>query len=333
MNNRKIYWHLPGFCSFRLLNQLIINLMRDYPEKFRENYQIGSVYGTFPGAIWNGGRAVIGIAGKKDIENILFGYNSKGIPVRFTWTNSLLEEKHLQDTYCNLIMKMADNGLNQVLVNTQVLEEYIRREYPKYKLISSTTKRITDKELLQKELLKDYYLVVLDYDLNHEEAVLKDLEPYAGRIEILVNEVCVPGCPKREEHYRQQSQMQLEFDVNTAFSCPNLSQTRSFEQCKSRPAFISNEEIGSYIDRGFVNFKIAGRGMPVDYVKESYLYFLVKDGERDFIRGKIDSLLQQVKKAAPAKTVPNKAATKGIMRYSDPNKKGNPMKGVPVRKK
>lgn len=129
MNNRKIYWHLPGFCSFRLLNQLIINLMRDYPEKFRENYQIGSVYGTFPGAIWNGGRAVIGIAGKKDIENILFGYNSKGIPVRFTWTNSLLEEKHLSDTYCNLIMKMADNGLNQVLVNTQVLEEYIRREY------------------------------------------------------------------------------------------------------------------------------------------------------------------------------------------------------------
>ena len=163
--------------------------------------------------------------------------------------------------------------------------------------------------------------------------MLKELEPYAGRIEILVNEVCVPGCPKREEHYRQQSQMQLEFDVNTAFSCPNLSQTRSFEQCKSRPAFISNEEIGSYIDRGFVNFKIAGRGMPVDYVKESYLYFLVKDEERDFIRGKIDSLLQQVKKTAPAKTVPNKAATKGIMRYSDPNKKGNPMKGVPVRKK
>ena len=140
--------------------------------------------------------------------------------------------------------------------------------------------------------------------------MLKELEPYAGRIEILVNEVCVPGCPKREEHYRQQ-----------------------FEQCKSRPAFISNEEIGSYIDRGFVNFKIAGRGMPVDYVKESYLYFLVKDEERDFIRGKIDSLLQQVKKAAPAKTVPNKAATKGIMHYSDPNKKGNPMKGVPVRKK
>ena len=33
--------------------------------------------------------------------------------------------------------------------------------------------------------------------------------------------------------------------------------------------------------------------MPLDYAKESCLYFLVKDGEREFIRGKIDRLLEQ----------------------------------------
>ena len=64
-----------------------------------------------------------------------------------------------------------------------------------------------------------------------------------------------------------------------------------------RPAFISNEQIGSYIERGFCNFKIAGRGMPQDYVKESYLYFLVKEEHREFIRGKIDALLAQFKAA------------------------------------
>ena len=169
MAAKEVYWHLPGFCYFRLLNQVIINLMKDYPEKFRDGYRSGSVYGTFPGAIWNGGRAVFGITGKNDIENILKIYNSRGIPVRFTWTNSLIEEKHLQDTYCNLIMRMADNGLNQVLVNTPVLEEYIRREYPDFKLISSTTKRITGVDGVLEELQKDYFLVVLDYDLNHNE--------------------------------------------------------------------------------------------------------------------------------------------------------------------
>ena len=93
-----------------------MNLMKDYPDCFREGYCIGSVYGTFPGAIWNGGRAVFGITGKDDIAAILKIYNSRGIPVRFTWTNSLLEEKHVYDTYCNLIMKLADNGMNQVFI-------------------------------------------------------------------------------------------------------------------------------------------------------------------------------------------------------------------------
>ena len=169
MADKKIYWHLPGFCYFRLLNQVLMNLMKDYPDCFEEKYCIGSVYGTFPGAVWNGGRAVFGITGIKDIRAILKLYNDRGVPVRFTWTNSLLEEKHIYDTYCNLIMKEADNGMNQVLVNRPVLEEYIRRQYPGFKLISSTTKRITGLDGLLEELNKDYFLVVLDYDLNHNE--------------------------------------------------------------------------------------------------------------------------------------------------------------------
>ena len=297
MNTHKIYWHLPGFCYFRLLNQVLMNLMKDYPDCFREGYCIGSVYGTFPGAIWNGGRAVFGITGKDDIAAILKIYNSRGIPVRFTWTNSLLEEKHVYDTYCNLIMTLADNGMNQVLVNQPVLEDYIRRDYPDFKLISSTTKRITDVKGLREELDKDYFLVVLDYDLNHNEEVLSAIQDKADRIEILVNEVCYPGCPKRSEHYRQQSRMQLEYDINTSFPCPNKTRERKFAECKDRPAFISNEQIQQYADQGFVNYKIVGRGMPMDFVKESYLYYLVKDDARSFIRDKIDTTMNQFAQA------------------------------------
>lgn len=297
MKAKEVYWHLPGFGSFRLFYQVLMNLMKDYPDKFRDGYKIGSVYGTFPGAIWNGGRAVYGLAGKNEIEKTLKLYNDRKVPVRFTWTNCLLEEKHVYDTYCNLIMKMADNGLNQVLVNAPVLEEYIRKEYPDFPVISSTTKRITTLEGIKAELEKDYDLVVLDYDLNHDEEVLKSLEPVADKIEILVDEVCFPGCPKRAEHYRQQSQMQLEFDVNTGFPCPNHTQKRGFEECMSRPSFISKEEIQGYIDRGYVNFKLVGRGLPMEYVKDSVIYYMVKDEAQDFIRGKIDGLFAQFEQA------------------------------------
>ncbi|MCH5340628.1 MAG: hypothetical protein J1E01_04085 [Acetatifactor sp.] len=301
MTQKTIYWHLPGFCYFRQLNLATITLMKEYPNCFRPGYKIGSVYGTFPGAIWNGGRVVMGLAGKRDIETTLKLYNSKGVPVRFTWTNSVLEEKHIYDTYCNLIMRLADNGMNQVLVNAPVLEEYIRREYPNYKLISSTTKRINETGGVLAELEKDYFLVVLDYDLNHDEKTLEAIGSEAGRVELLVNEVCSPGCPLRAEHYAQQSRAQLEFDVGELFHCPNSNQQKGFSECMKRPAFISNEEIGSYVDKGFVNFKIAGRGMPQNYVYEAYLYFLVKEDQRDFIRRRTDELMQKYRQTAGAR--------------------------------
>ncbi len=308
---KKIFWHLPGFCYFFKMNTKLIKLMKQYPEKFHEGYEIGSVYGTFPGAIWNGGRAVFGVMSKKDIKTVIDYYNSLGVPVRFTWTNSLLEEKHLNDTYCNLIMELANNGKNQVLVNRDVLGDYLRKTYGSvsdkdkkvytengyagfmekfgkvtsgFAFISSTTKRITDLEDVKKELDGDYALVVLDYDLNYDEPTLKSLEPYADRLEILVDEICYPHCPKRKEHYADESLMQLTFDKDSRYECTNKMTKPSFAEAMKRPHFISNEKLPDYVNRGYCNFKIVGRGLPQDMVLESYLYYLVKEKDRDFIK-------------------------------------------------
>lgn len=291
---KEVYWHLPGITVHFYLNQVIINLMKEYPDKFHEGYKIGSVYGTFPGAIWNGGRAVFGLTSKGDMEKIIKTYNGLNVPVRFTWTNSLIEEKHLNDTYCNLIMELANNGFNQVLCNRPVLEEYLKKTYPDFKYLSSTTKRIVDPAELMAELDKDYYLVVLDYDLNHDEEVLKALEPKADKIEILVDEVCFPHCPKRVDHYKDESLMQLTFEKGTSFDCPNKKGRPDFAECMKRPHFISADEIGSYVDRGFVNFKIVGRGLPIDMVIDSYVYYLALEDEREFIKDKIKKTINKI---------------------------------------
>ena len=137
-------------------------------------------------------------------------------------------------------------------------------------------------------------MVVLDYDLNHNEEVLKSLEGQASRIEILVDEICYSDCPKRVNHYRDESLMQLTYSKGTTFDCPNRKTMPSFGECKKRPAFISKEELPAYIDRGFINFKLVGRGLPIEMVKESYLYYLVKDEKRAFIKEKMNQALSKL---------------------------------------
>ena len=190
-------------------------------------------------------------------------------------------------------MKLADNGMNQVLVNSPALEDFLRERYPSYKFVSSTTKCLRDTDDLRSELSRDYFMVVLDYNLNHDEEILKSLESDAGRVEILVDEICFPGCERRLEHYRDEGLKQLEYDVAAPFPCPNRQKVKDFAQCMKRPAFISNEEIASYIDRGYVNFKLVGRGLPRELVVESVLYYLVKPEERDFIKRNIEKRMME----------------------------------------
>ncbi|MCR5684515.1 MAG: hypothetical protein K6G81_03725 [Lachnospiraceae bacterium] len=297
---QEVYWHLPGICSFFPLHQTLLRLMKEEPYRFREGYRIGSVYGTFPGAVWNGGRAVLGSASKKTITSIISAYNSFGVPVRFTWTNPLIEEKHVYDTYCNQIMEWgslngrtekrgpAGNVKNQALVNSPVLEKYLREHYPDYELLSSTTKRITGLEGIKQELAGDYVLVVLDYDLNKDEEVLKALEPDAGRIELLVDEICCPHCPKRKEHYADEGLKQMTFDAESVFKCYDSKRTPSFAVSQSRPAFIGNEDLPRYIERGYINFKLVGRGLPPQMLIDSICYYLPKEDERGYVRKKLE---------------------------------------------
>lgn len=301
MDTETIYWHLPGLCYFGMINHILFDTMKKFPDKFRDGYKIGSVYGAMPGAIWNGGRNILsGFASKKEAERIIKAYNDQGIPVRFTWTNVLLEEKHVYDTYCNMIMDLANNGFNQVLVNSPILEEYIRKNYPDFKILSSTTKRIVTQDRLMAEMDKDYFLVVLDYDLNHNENIIEKLTPKADKVEILVNETCQPNCPDRVRHYVEISKHQLEFDTSIKFLCSDPNpEKHTFRGTMKCPSFMSNSDIEDYISKGFKNFKIVGRGGSTDFYLDSLVYFLVKVEDRIFIRQYLLETLNKLKNIQP----------------------------------
>lgn len=283
----KVKFHLPGLRYNYPLNMMLLSLQKTFPHYFREGVEIVSFFGEFPTALWSGGRYCSGDqCDGKFVQEVVKSINQQGVAVRYTFTNPNIKPEDLKDGYCNFCMKAADTGMNEVLVVSPVLEEYIRKNYPRFKINSSTCKEIKDMQVLEDELAKDYHLVVLDYNLNNQFEHLEQITR-KDKCEILVNSCCVPNCPRRGAHYQHiglQQQLTLQ---NRAL--PKEKQTpvpdwyceygenNSVFSIQKYSTFISPEAIWEkYVPMGFTNFKLEGRTANFYSVLETYVYYLVK---------------------------------------------------------
>lgn len=288
----KAKFHLPGLRFLFPVNMMLLQMMQQYPQFFREDIEIASFYGEFPTSRWNGGR--IGNDDQCDanfIRMVIKTINGYNIPVRYTFTNPLITQKDLNDPYCNFCMDAANNGQNEVLVVSPILESYIRTKYPNFKVNSSTCKEIRDVEMLNAELEKDYHLVVLDYNFNNRFDILEQIEK-KDKCELLINPCCMPNCPRRGEHYRYLAKMQTLLLENRAlppnkrkpiepWHCPAEERFNPYE-IRKYPTHISPDDIwDKYLPMGYENFKIEGRTSPILSIVDTYCYYLMKPECRD----------------------------------------------------
>lgn len=302
-----INFHIPDFINHCKLNLLLISMMEKMPEFFRDGVKIASVFGAFPPSLWNGGRNTVGMADDEVIAGVIKAFNSKGVPLRFTFTNPLIEKKHLGDPFCNKVMRMANNGLNEVIVFSPLLEEYIRQNYPNYKITSSTCKEIRNADELNAELEKDYHYVVLDYNWNNNFEFLETLQ-HKEKCELLINACCTPNCQRRGEHYRSigESQIKIAEYYNTPkalrketkledFQCPSM--LRHIYEINDLPTHISPDAIyEKYVPMGYNQFKIEGRTIPDISLAETYVYYMIKPEFKDRARLElIGSLTKKIK--------------------------------------
>ena len=187
------------------------------------------------------------------------------------------------------------DGMNAVIVVSDVLEKYIRKNYPNYRIVSSTCKQIRDFDQLCEELEKDYTLVVLDYNWNNNWEMLEKL-PHKDRVEILVNAVCEPNCPRRGDHYKFLGRTQIgyvehlqkegpykPYKLQEQFDCPHMG--RMIYDITHHCTHVTPQDIyEKYVPMGFTNFKIEGRSSLAINVVETYLYYMVKPEHRDRMR-------------------------------------------------
>lgn len=274
------YYHLPGLFEFYELYRVFLPLFREHREYFYDWCEIGSVYGAPADCLWGGGRVGFGEQDPGEVFTLMKEY---GISARLTFSNSLLLEEHLRDKRCNALCSLfaGNDGIqNGVIVYSDLLLDYLKKTYPGFYFVSSTTKVLTDFQQLLTELNRDDFLyVVPDFRLNKVFDRWNSLsEIQKNKVEFLCNECCFFGCKDRKQCYEAVSRKSLgENDFDFQCKAPDLSHGYLFSKAMVNPGFIGIEDIkNTYLPMGFSNFKIEGRGLGSALILEFLLYYMTK---------------------------------------------------------
>lgn len=275
----KAYYHLPGLFEFYEFYKVFLPLYRDHREYFYDWCEIGSIYGAPADCIWGGGRVGFGDADPGDVAALMKKY---GISSRLTFSNSLIEEKHISDKKCNELCELFGSGSiqNGIIVHSDLLLEYISKKYPEYYFVSSTTKVLTDFDDLVKELDRDEFkYVVPDFRLNKSFDRLGSLsDKQKSKVEFLCNECCWYDCYDRKNCYINVSRKALGENCEDHI-CVSHTSDRGyrFSDAMKNPGFIGIEDIQKiYMPDGFSNFKIEGRSLGSAIVLELILYYMTR---------------------------------------------------------
>ena len=273
------HFHLPGLFEFYDLYKAFLPLYRNHREWFYDWCDIASIYGSPSDCLWGGGRVGFGDAEAKDVFELMKEF---GISSRLTFSNSLLKEEHLSDKKCNELCRLFEKEpvKNGVIVYSDLLLDYLKRNFPGFYFVSSTTKVLTDFSDFKMELARnDFSFVVPDFRLNKKIEKLEALdEGLKNKVEFLCNECCSPFCQERKICYENVSRKNLGLECSDHHcAAPDGDKGYRFSSAMKSPLFIGIDDIqNKYLKMGFSNFKIEGRGLGSAMVLEFLLYYLVR---------------------------------------------------------
>ena len=277
--DRIAQYHLPGLFEFYELYRVFLPLYCTHRDWFYPWCDIASLYGAPADCLWGGGRVGGGDVRPQDALALAQEY---GISARLTFSNSLLQPEHLADPTCNKLCRLfaaCDTPQSGVIVHSELLLDYLKRTYPSFYFVSSTTKVLTEfSQLTQETAREDFRYVVPDFRLNKALAQWDTLlQSEKDKVEFLCNECCWPGCRDRKRCYEIVSRKNLGEDVEHACQAPNATEGYRFSKAMKNPAFISSDDIRTiYLPRGFSHFKIEGRSLGSALVLEFLLYYMTK---------------------------------------------------------
>lgn len=285
-----INYYMPGFYECQTAYKRYFYLRDHYPECFYDNVNIKKIYGCFPNMIWNGGGAFFGLGvSRQEIYDTFHFYADKGVQLQITCTNPVLEESDVYDRFGNTVLQIASEfDFIEVLVSSPILEEYIRKTYPKLKIdksiIATTRDRDTDSDNLEFYLgqLEKYNMIVFPRKYSKDIDFLTSVpEDKRDKFEVLATDPCPIYCPRLYSHYEDMGRRQL-LCANGELGCTSFNDGYPFKSKKFVKFQMKYPElVETYEPLGYTEIKISGRIFMTDMVLLTSEYLIKPEYRHD----------------------------------------------------
>lgn len=276
-------WNITGLYAHRPLVHVLTHLM----ERWGVLDRLMAFHGC-PDCVWNGGRLNNLTPNYPDTQQYYKFLNDRGVGVYLTFSNIVLEAKHLSDPVGNALLECLDEscGLNGVIVVSDVMADYVRRKKPGLILISSIVKSFVEnpegRAKWYREMESRFDRVVVHTDHMFDRRLMDKLD--RDKAEILLTEGCGYKCPHRAQHQTMQSVANAAGDVGArpnieAFkkaNCPGGADFMSSGRNphRNRLVYLSHEEVKTIYDMGFRLFKISGRRLAIYSAAWNVIYLM-----------------------------------------------------------
>ena len=222
-----IYFTLPDFYQNFKINQFLIKASTVWKDKLKAPIHISLMSGSFPFSSWNGGfnnnkgtHSVFSQDPNLEMFPLYYDYDCykySDVPFRFNCTNVCLEEFDFLDEHMNTILKLNENGCNEIEISNLNLLEYIMDKYPDYTFIFSDNADLIkplDIDMINSLTEFDQLSYIkLPFRLNSDLELLKEIE-HKSKIELVVNTLCPSTCPSFVECHIQEDESQLSYSNN-----------------------------------------------------------------------------------------------------------------------
>lgn len=243
-----------------------------------EPVPIKYVFGGFPCSLQCGRISNTNPSLEKSIELIRI-YNSLGVGCRLTFSSHRITKEDLSDYRANCLLSYMNSSCpktfpetkNGVIVSSDLLADYVRKNYPNLELISSLVRPSVEIGLGNET--SDYYntlaekfdIVVLNTAKAHDDEFVSKLNDLS-KFEIIANHYCVPNCKFAKEHYDLTLVLQKDspdgrYSKQAQEALQKLT-SKCFAQRRRNPLStdsLSVQETESLVAKGFRHFKLEGR--------------------------------------------------------------------------